>query len=104
MEPVSFAWDEGIATVQQALSDALNAKNVAFLLGAGCSSFVVNGAEMGIPTMAPLAKLFCREALTEVIEASGTAQGFTSDDDEVAAPQFQDVALEVLEEQRRAEK
>ena len=29
----------------------MNAKNVAFLLGAGCSSLVVNKVEVGIPTM-----------------------------------------------------
>lgn len=37
---------------------SLNTKNVAFLLGAGCSSFLENDEEVGIPTMEPLAKEF----------------------------------------------
>ena len=44
--------------VRQALGESLNARNVAFLLGAGCSSFQVAGQEVGVPTMAPLAKEF----------------------------------------------
>jgi hypothetical protein len=41
----------------------MNAKNVAFLLGAGCSSLMKDGKELGIATMAPLANEFCRETL-----------------------------------------
>ena len=43
--------------------EALGARNIAFLLGAGCSSMVVgDGTERGIATMAPLAKEFCGAA------------------------------------------
>ncbi|OJV10626.1 MULTISPECIES: SIR2 family protein [unclassified Bosea (in: a-proteobacteria)] len=61
-DPDSLDWDTGIETARQAISEALNAKNVAFLLGAGCSSLVKGGIEFGIPTMAPLARKFCEEA------------------------------------------
>lgn len=46
------------AIVRKALTEALNAKNLAFLLGAGCSSLVVGGKEVGVPTMGPLAAEF----------------------------------------------
>lgn len=52
-------WDNGPEQVRKALAEALGARNVAFLLGAGCSSMVIDGVERGIPTMAPLAKEFC---------------------------------------------
>ncbi len=52
-------WERGPEQVRKAVSEALNARNVAFLLGAGCSSLVVDSQERGISTMAPLAKEFC---------------------------------------------
>ncbi|HVI97528.1 MAG TPA: SIR2 family protein [Sphingomonas sp.] len=52
-------WGKGEEQVRKAVGEALNARNVAFLLGAGCSSLVAGGKERGIPTMAPLAKEFC---------------------------------------------
>ncbi|MNV02594.1 hypothetical protein D3C71_928330 [compost metagenome] len=55
-------WDKGPELVRKALSEALGARNVAFLLGAGCSSMVDGGTELGISTMAPLAKEFCGAA------------------------------------------
>jgi hypothetical protein len=58
-EPAEIDWAAGVESARQAIAEALNAKNVAFLLGAGCSSLVVNKVELGIPTMAPLAKEFC---------------------------------------------
>lgn len=55
-------WDLGARQARAWLSEALNAKNVAFLLGAGCSSLSENDGnawrEKGIPTMLPLAKEF----------------------------------------------
>jgi len=60
-------WEKGPEKVRKALGEALGARNVAFLMGAGCSSMVVGGTELGIPTMAPLAKEFC--------EAAGKAAG-----------------------------
>jgi hypothetical protein len=53
-------WPDGAETVRKAIAESLNAKNVAFLLGAGCSSSQTGGIEVGIPTMAPLAKEFAR--------------------------------------------
>lgn len=55
-------WQEGPEKVRKALGEALGARNVAFLMGAGCSSMQVEGTERGIPTMAPLAKEFCSVA------------------------------------------
>lgn len=53
-----FDWDKGALRVRESLHDALNAKNLAFLFGSGCSSLVVDGTQRGIDTMAPLAKEF----------------------------------------------
>lgn len=62
-------WPTGADVVRKALSESLNAKNVAFLLGAGCSSNCITEKdaagketwrELGIPTMAPLAKEFTK--------------------------------------------
>lgn len=57
-EKADYEWPDGAEIVRKALAESLNAKNVAFLLGAGCSSSWVNDKEVGIPTMAPLAKEF----------------------------------------------
>lgn len=53
-----FDWEKGALRVRENLHDALNAKNLAFLFGSGCSSLVVEGTQRGIDTMAPLAKEF----------------------------------------------
>lgn len=53
-----FDWEKGVSRVRENLHDALNAKNLAFLLGSGCSSLIVDGQQRGIETMAPLAKEF----------------------------------------------
>jgi hypothetical protein len=68
-EPANIDWASGIVGARQAIAEALNAKHVAFLLGAGCSSLVVDKVELGIPTMAPLAKEFCgeRSAVRDVV-------------------------------------
>jgi hypothetical protein len=52
-------WSTGLANVQKGIADALNARNIAFLLGAGCSSLRVDEQEVGIATMQPLATTFC---------------------------------------------
>lgn len=62
-EPSELDWKKGIESARQAISEAMNAKNIAFLLGAGCSSLVKDKKELGISTMAPLAKEFCGETL-----------------------------------------
>ncbi len=46
-EPQTMDWERGIENVRQAISEAMNAKNVAFLLGAGCSSLVRDKVEVG---------------------------------------------------------
>ena len=47
-EPADMDWEKGIETARQAISEAMNAKNIAFLLGAGCSSLMKSGIEAGI--------------------------------------------------------
>ena len=64
-DPLNLQGKNGIRTACQAISEAINAKNVAFLLGAGCSSLMKDGKELGISTMARLASDFCDEALDE---------------------------------------
>lgn len=65
-------WETGINQARTWLSDALNAKNVAFLMGAGCSSLKVEGVEKGIPTMAPLAEDFLKPlAYAEELDSVG---------------------------------
>lgn len=53
-----FDWEKGALRVRENLHDALNAKNLAFLFGSGCSSLIADGTQRGIDTMAPLAKEF----------------------------------------------
>lgn len=88
-EPAELDWVKGIETARQAISEAMSAKNVAFLLGAGCSSLVRDGKEVGISTMAPLAKEFCGETLAaqatgfytqaESVEPENPLVGFDND-------------------------
>lgn len=58
--PTEYEWPDGAEKVRQALGESLNARNVAFLLGAGCSSSMSQGQEVGVPTMAPLAQEFTK--------------------------------------------
>ena len=58
-------WPVDVEKVRQALGESLNARNVAFLLGAGCSSSVVERQEVGVPTMAPLAQEFTKTRETD---------------------------------------
>ena len=62
-DPSELDWNKGIESARQAISEAMNAKTIAFLLGAGCSSLMKDKKELGIATMAPLAKEFCGETL-----------------------------------------
>jgi SIR2-like domain len=73
-EPLDMDWNTGIETARQAISEAMNAKHVGYLLGAGCSSLVKDGKEVGIPTMGPLAKEFCRETLAAVAAGFDAAE------------------------------
>ncbi|RAZ72997.1 SIR2 family protein [Mesorhizobium atlanticum] len=96
-DPEMFDWAKGADTARQAISESMSARNIAFLLGAGCSSLIKAGAEVGISTMAPLAKEFCSETLAAraagsygdtVADAGGNA-------DEVQAAREEDEAEEV---------
>lgn len=58
--PGILTWPDGAEVVRKSLAESMNAKNVAFLLGAGCSSSWSDVGEVGIPTMAPLAKEFTK--------------------------------------------
>ena len=78
-EPSELDWNKGIESARQAISEAMNAKNIAFLLGAGCSSLMRDKKELGIATMAPLAKEFCGETL------EARAAGFYGDPPVVGA-------------------
>lgn len=49
---------EAIEVVRTQFGDALNARNLSFLFGSGCSSYRKDDAELGIPTMRPMAKTF----------------------------------------------
>lgn len=51
-------WGKAALEARKQLSEAMNARNVAFLLGSGCSSFLKGSVQVGIPTMQPLAKEF----------------------------------------------
>jgi hypothetical protein len=53
-----FSWDAAASFTRDQLSEAMNARNVAFLLGSGTSSYMKEGKQVGIPTMQPLAKSF----------------------------------------------
>lgn len=73
-------WDKGPELVRKALGEALGARNVAFLLGAGCSSMVVGGSERGISTMAPLANEFCGAAVDNGGVVDGPTWAFDGSD------------------------
>jgi len=62
-EPSELDWNKEIESARKAISEAMNARNIAFLLGAGCSSLMKDKKELGIATMGPLAQEFCGETL-----------------------------------------
>ncbi|MDA5630853.1 MULTISPECIES: SIR2 family protein [Agrobacterium] len=51
-------WDDRAEIVRRHMAEAFGSKNLAFLMGSGCSSLQIGGVEFGIPTMGPLAKEF----------------------------------------------
>ena len=57
-ESGNFDWDRASRIVRENLNDAMNAKNIAFMLGSGCSSLKVDDQQVGIPTMKPMAETF----------------------------------------------
>ena len=48
--------EEAKEEIQKELLQVFDVKNLSFLFGAGCSSHVEDGAELGIPVMAPMAE------------------------------------------------
>jgi hypothetical protein len=54
----AFDWERAALSVRENLGDAMNAKNMSFLLGSGCSSYLKGKIQVGIPTMKPLAEEF----------------------------------------------
>ena len=53
-----FDWQQAASKVRAAISDAMNARNVAFLLGSGCSSYQTGETQVGVPTMASMASAY----------------------------------------------
>jgi len=53
-----FEWGAAVKKVREHLSEAMNARHVAFLFGSGCSSHYADAKQVGIPTMQPLAREF----------------------------------------------
>ncbi|MGE0094717.1 MAG: SIR2 family protein [Alphaproteobacteria bacterium] len=71
-----FDWGTAAATVREHLSDAMNTRNVAFLMGSGCSSYLSEKkAQLGIPTMAPMAQEFLGK------KGSGNSEFITASED-----------------------
>lgn len=62
-KPTEFEWPAGAEKVRQTISEAMSARNIAFLLGAGSSSFRKGNEELGISTMVHLAREFCSKTL-----------------------------------------
>ena len=56
----TLEWQDAASRIREQLNDAMNAQHLGFLFGSGCSSLVSEGAECGIPTMAPLANAFIK--------------------------------------------
>ncbi len=72
-----------LSFIRTKLAECFDIKHLSFLLGSGCSSSVVNGKEVGIPTMKGLAAEFAAEA-----ESQLTSFGFdlhTQNKDEILA-------------------
>ena len=61
-EDQPYDWERAAGTVRQNLGDAMNARHLAFLFGSGCSSMRSgDNIELGIPTMAPMARAFLQQ-------------------------------------------
>jgi len=51
-------FEERAVVIRRNLAEVFGSKNLSFLIGSGCSSYVEDGEELGIPTMGPLAREF----------------------------------------------
>lgn len=66
-------WSDAAARIREQLNDAMNAQHLSFLFGSGCSSYIADGVELGIPTMAPLAKAFIKATNSSATDSSNEA-------------------------------
>lgn len=53
-------FDDRADIIRRHLAEVFGSKNLSFLIGSGCSSYMHEGNELGIPTMGPLAAEFQR--------------------------------------------
>lgn len=56
--PADTKFEERVDIIQRHLAEVFGSKNLSFLIGSGCSSFMQGEEELGIPTMGPLAQEF----------------------------------------------
>ncbi len=56
--PTETGFDERAEIIRRHLAEVFGSKNLSFLIGSGCSSYMQDGKELGIPTMGPLAQEF----------------------------------------------
>lgn len=56
--PEGSGFDECAEIIRRDLAGVFGSKNLSFLIGSGCSSYMQDEQELGIPTMGPLAKEF----------------------------------------------
>lgn len=56
--PVETGFDDRADIIRRHLAEVFGSKNLSFLIGSGCSSYMHEGNELGIPTMGPLAAEF----------------------------------------------
>jgi hypothetical protein len=52
------SFDDRADIIRRHLAEVFGSKNLSFLIGSGCSSYMREGNELGIPTMGPLAAEF----------------------------------------------
>lgn len=70
------SWDEKASIVQRQMAEVFGAKNLAFLMGSGCSSLRNGDQELGIPTMKFLAEEF--QGLLAAAPADGETEDFVT--------------------------
>ena len=56
--PPEAGFDERADIIRRHLAEVFGSKNLSFLIGSGCSSYMHDGNELGIPTMGPFATEF----------------------------------------------
>ena len=58
-----------IRQIRAELTNAMSAKNLSFLLGAGCSSLKNDGMQVGVPTMKEMASEYAKLLKNETVKA-----------------------------------